>query len=664
MSEELSGRYAVSLRLVRDHARVMPMQFLPSGYFDKYLNTFRDFDAKFEKKEKCHYVPLESVKPFIDRLRSDGFIPKVSPVLAEAIHKGKVTEKSFTSDHYDWVLKEFDKRGLSLRKLQEEALRVMSQRKTFVLLDEMGVGKTIESLASIGDGAPTIVVSPAVVKQNWANEAKLWRPDLTPIQIKGRGNFRWPKKGEMLIINYDILPRAIRRGKLGYCVPEEYGSPEKGTFLVMDEVHKVKSTGAARSKAMKAIANTVRRMDGWTWGLTGTPLVNRPSELWNVFQVCGVAEEAFGSWNNFLRLFRGTKTGRWNNIEWQTPPLEDAITSIQRVSLCRTLEMAAPEMPPLTHNTVTIHVDKQCSKQCDKAMEALGKIGYSLDAVLDDAQFFKNQAPTWAELSTARKALAMAKLPTILKMVEEFEENEEPLVVASSMRGIIEALGEREGWKAIMGGVSQKKRDEYIEAFQRGDLPGLALTMTAGGIGITLHRANHILLGDSSWTPADNNQTIARIRRLGQKRPQFATWVVADHPLDQQVHECVQRKLRFIESSVEASQATTYQAKENELGTNVDITSHKAPKQGISQPRRGPVNDLERWVADSIRKLAAADEDLATVNNRLGFNRFDSPLGHSIHLRLEVGLTEAEWSRATALAKKYPNQVGEPPDTK
>jgi len=660
--ENLKKRPSISLLLKNGQARISPMGFFPSATFDKYLASFSKFSSTFEKKEKAHYIPLVEAKAYLELIRSEGFLPNVSPQLTKEIHTLGVEDSREDNQHYQWIIDDLASRELAPRPLQKEAVRIMSKRRSFLLLDEMGVGKTIEALCSIPKEAPVLCVVPAIVKINWKEECEKWRPDLSPVQLKGRNSFRWPRPREMVITNYEILPRAVRRGPLGYCIPEEFGSPEKGTVLIMDEVHKAKSTSAQRTRSLKGIKNHVKRTSGKVFGLTGTPLINHPAELWNVAQVCDVAEEAFGTWENYVRIMRGSRQGYGNSYIWQTPPMDEAITSLQRVSLRRTLEMAAPEMPPITHETVTISIDKQTKEACDKAMEALNAIGISLEDAMDDAMFTKDQDLAWKEISRARKQLSLAKMPTVMKYVDEYKEAEEPLIVMSAMRGPAEAVSKRDKWGAIMGGVSHKQRDTYVKAFQNGDLEGLGITMSAGGVGITLTRGSHILAVDSSWTPADNQQAIARIRRIGQTRPQTVVWIVADHELDRKVHHKVMLKLNFIETSVEATTSEIWKGEESSLGTNIQIKDHKEPNnRTFQQPRRGPFGETEEWAAEAIAKLAKDDEDYALINNNLGFSRVDSPVGHSLVRRLDVGLTESEWSRCVAMAKRYPAQVGEPP---
>jgi SNF2 family DNA or RNA helicase len=97
-----------------------------------------------------------------------------------------------------------------------------------------------------------------------------------------------------------------------------------------------------------------------------------------------------------------------------------------------------------------------------------------------------------------------------------------------------------------MGGVSQKRRDEAIDAFQAGKLRGIACTIQAGGVGITLTKAHHAVFIDRTFVPGDNLQAEDRVCRIGQDRGVIISDIVCDHPIDRRVHELLRKKEKLI----------------------------------------------------------------------------------------------------------------------
>jgi SNF2 family DNA or RNA helicase len=156
-------------------------------------------------------------------------------------------------------------------------------------------------------------------------------------------------------------------------------------------------------------------------------------------------------------------------------------------------------------------------------------------------------------MSLVAKALAIAKIPAMLRMVEDFEEQEEPLVVFSAHRAPIDELEKRKGWGVITGDTSPEERSRLEARFQAGDLLGIGCTIRAGGVSITLTRACNALFVDREWTPALNSQAEDRTYRIGQDRPVLITTLVADHPLDLRVTELTTDKQVLIDASVDAA---------------------------------------------------------------------------------------------------------------
>ena len=128
-----------------------------------------------------------------------------------------------------------------------------------------------------------------------------------------------------------------------------------------------------------------------------------------------------------------------------------------------------------------------------------------------------------------------------------------PLVVASAHRAPVVALGAVEGWSSILGGIPATERQRRIDAFQAGELAGLAITIGAGGVGITLTRARCMVVVDRAWTASENDQVEDRICRIGQAADTVhIVDVVADHPIDKFVAKSIARKRSLIRRDVDA----------------------------------------------------------------------------------------------------------------
>jgi hypothetical protein len=422
-------------------------------------------------------------------------------------------------------------------------------RERGLLAHSMGLGKTVQVLMALPQSASVVVVCPATLKGNWKAECERWRPDLKPTVLKGRGKFRAPEPGEVVIVNYDILPRA----------PEERGAratvPIPGCYLVVDEASLCKRGRTQRAASVRVLAQSAARC----WLLSGTPLENRPTDLWGVLRTGGLEREVFGGWMTFCQLYNATKN-KWGGYVWGSPSPE-VPERLRRVMNRLTKEEALPNLPACRYRHVPVDLEGESAL-----------IGV-LDAMVDlwDGEGQADELPPFTEFSKVREQLARAKIPAMLDIVEQYEEVGEPLVVFSDHRAPIDELGKREGWITITGDTPAESRTTIVADFQAGKYKGIALTIAAGGYGLTLTHASHVLFVDRNWRPALNAQAQDRVRRIGTKAESILiTYLVADHPLDRRVAELLDRKERLIWASIEATVTPTITAPMASAPTRVE----------------------------------------------------------------------------------------------
>jgi SNF2 family DNA or RNA helicase len=374
-------------------------------------------------------------------------------------------------------------------------------------------------------------VCPAVAKGVWARECRKWRPDLTPVILSGRGSFRLPAPGELIIINYDILPETFENVSNIILT------------LITDECHNLKGK-CAKVTRFRNIARGVIKAGGRVWGLSGSPFLNRPLELWNVLNSLGLANEAFGSFPRFCRLFNATQ-GRFG-MTWGAPSPE-VPAMLRRVMLRRTRKEVFPEMKGKRRETVPVDVDKKTRDLCDEVVKLMFEAGIDFDRCVEDVAITRVGGALFNLMSAARMALATAKIPAMLKVVEEFEENDQPLLVFSAHRNPIDVLAGREGWEVITGDVSAARRTEIENEFQAGNLKGVGATIAAGGVSITLTRAHNGLFVDRLFVPPLNSQAEDRMDRFGQTELVLIRDLVANHRLDERMTEILLEKQELLD---------------------------------------------------------------------------------------------------------------------
>jgi SNF2 family DNA or RNA helicase len=499
-------------------------------------------------ESKMNVIAPENLVPVMKKLRDAGFSLLVETEVQEMIGRMQEEKRLLWEKErarFRKLEEEWASRGLALFPFQRKGAAWLLSRRGGLLLDEPGVGKTVQAIAAVPDDAPVVVVCPSVAKGVWEREFGIWRPDFQITVLSGRNSFRWPHSKEVVIVNYDILPEVNviedEEGIVEILPMHLDASVPPKCILVADEAQELKSYKSNRSKSARIMAEAVRDQDGQSWLLTGTPILNRPPELWNLLTIAGVEKESFGNWKQFYNLFDGKEVQvNWNGetkTEWGTPKPETA-DRIRRVAIRRKKKEVNAELPEKIYQTILVDIPPMVSKLCDKEYDRVKRL------------LEKKIMPNFDELSSVRMALAQEKIPFAISWIEMMEEKEEPVLVFSAHREPVLRVGSRLGWKSIVGGMDAKEKTEVENDFQAGKLKGVALSIKAGGVAITLTNASHELFIDRLYTPGLNEQAEDRAHRKGQKKSVLITDLVANHPLDRRIHQINLEKMGIIQASI------------------------------------------------------------------------------------------------------------------
>jgi hypothetical protein len=543
--------------------------------------------------------------------------------------------------------------GKSLYPFQRTGVTWLSAQSGALLADEMGLGKTVQTVVSLPEAAPVVIICPAVAKAVWRRELAKWAGRPCTV-LSGRGAFRWPAPGEVVVVNYDILS-----------MPE--GAAPAGVVVVADEVHATKNGKAARTQRFRSICDQARAANGKVWLLTATPLLNTPPELWTILSHADLAKRAFGSWKAFECAFgaRRESVSRTVTITVWGRPDATVGASLGRVMLRRIRSEVLPDLPVKTWEQIEVDLPSKNSKEISAAWKKLVAEGYDVKLLAEGTVAFE-------KFSEVRALLAAAKVQPMLDIVGAFEENAEPLVVFSAHRAPIDALKGREGWAVITGDTSADERGRVEEAFQRGDLKGVAATIQAGGVAITLTRSARALFVDQMFTPALNSQAEDRICRIGQTRGCVISVLVANHPLDQRIAEILAEKQGLVDGSIEAGRQTnatsapvdpfvalTDEQLQAEVEAELALAKNKHTVKLIHamKPSRASRDAKERAAIRLLQAVAEHDADRASVRNGVGFSGADGEWGHKLARIAGSDLaTEAQWAAICRLAHKYRGQ--------
>lgn len=420
----------------------------------------------------------------------------------------------------------------TLYPFQKVGAAWLSRARAALLADEVGLGKTGQALAAwqeLGHPPAVAVVLPSTRRQ-WAREVGRWAPGGRVHVQEGGSGVAGLRRGELRVVGYPAL-----RGVLSYAVPA-------GTLVVLDEAQAIKDPSTQQTRGARALCAAALEGGGRVWQLTATPAYADAEQAWQVLR----ASE--------LHRALDPSLAAWSYLA----PAEQA-KRLARVMLRRRAQDEL-QLPPLRFETVVVEIGEAQADEIDRAVDEA--IARATDAAEEPLTAGEVRAALTAEevraalerlaeeddalpFATLRRLLALAKLPRVLDLVAEHEEEGAPLVVFSDHRDPVLALQRRPGWGAVLGGQTTGERDETVQRFMT-EGAGLAVTFGAGGTGLDglQRRASRALLVELPWTPAAVEQALGRLLRIGQVGGSvLVSLLVCDHWADAIVTGVVRRKL-------------------------------------------------------------------------------------------------------------------------
>jgi SWI/SNF-related matrix-associated actin-dependent regulator 1 of chromatin subfamily A len=512
-----------------------------------------------------------------------------------------------------------------LYEFQVFGVNWLSKQQYALLGDEMGLGKTIQSLVALPEKARALVVCPNGLKYNWRDEAAKWRPDYTVTVINAGDKFHAPAKGEIVIVNYENVPDFLYPPKPPVARPKSNADYEANRRVldlfrsqlrltqpelaeckvIVDEAHKVKGIDTDRGLKVRELAHLCAGL----WGLTGTPLLNKAMDLWGVLVNLGLEDRAFGdaqgkwAWANFKRGFNARKEfvrgARREVLIWGHPTPE-VPEKLRRVMLQRKRAEVLPDLPKKVYTDLLVDLN---------AVKGASAIKKELDSLWEEWEGFfgvKEKLPPFTDFSGVLEKLARGLVDPMLEYVDNCEEQDVPLVVASAHLAPLDALLGRDGWAVITGETPPEQRQEIVKAFQAGRLKGVGCSITAAGVGLTLTHASKMLFVDLDWVPANNWQMEDRICRIGQTANKCEiVRMVTDHVLVRHMHKLIAKKIALIAAAIDGK-----------AEANVPVAvANAAPVQGETEAEfQARMKRVEELQAEWERKQAEEEALHARAN--------------------------------------------------
>lgn len=417
--------------------------------------------------------------------------------------------------------------GGTLQPFQWAGVRYcLDVRRTF-LADEQGLGKTVESLATLeADNAyPAVVVCPASLKLNWQRETNRWLPHRTVTVIQP--GVAVSDEADITIVNYELVGRhhetLARRGLKA---------------LVVDESHYVKNPRAKRTQVVRKLSTAIPR-DGLVLALSGTPVLNHPEELISQLRTLGRMED-FGTGASFKREFQGAYSE--DRLHWH----------LRRKCFVRRLKAEVlPQLPAKRQVVVPVTLDNEREYRLAERDIIAWLREQPLQLGELDAKIARTlRAQRLAQLTALQRVAARGKLHAALTWIHDFLASEEPLVVFARHVDVQDAILDRfPDALHLLGRDSTEARDAAVSAFQDPNGPLLIVCATrVAAQGITLTRASNVCFIEQEWTPALHDQAEDRCHRIGQRDAVTAWYLLAANTIDETMATILARKRGIIDA--------------------------------------------------------------------------------------------------------------------
>ena len=437
-----------------------------------------------------------------------------------------------------------------LLNFQKEGLDFLIKSSGNALLaDEMGLGKTVQTLAYVStekQAFPVLIIAPLVTLNNWEMEISKFvkrksrngrvleseSPSATVIRT---GKQQDLPKTDFYIINYDLLYKRMGDlAKIGF------------KTIVCDEVHNLRSKTTQKYKAVKKLAALYTT--SFRIGLSGTPIYNHGSEIWPIVDI--LKPGLLGSFKEFCEYFC------YVNEKGKAIVLENKRASL-RNELQKHVMLRRKKSDVLKELKDKVRYKEVIASDVDYYADELNKIWERMEEEQRDAKSDLDRSLSYRRaIRSERQVAGIAKLPHVTNFVKNIMEIEESVVVFCHHKLIHKLLHENLAEfspVSIIGGQSDRERQEHITKFQNGQSKLMIAGIRAGNVGINLSRAKYVVFAELDWSPAIHRQAEDRLHRIGQKNTVFAYYLIGQSTLDDHVASVLVDKSYEIDAIMDES---------------------------------------------------------------------------------------------------------------
>lgn len=485
--------------------------------------------------------------------------------ITEAISKKEREIEALEAKKTDFNAPHPDGMSVDLFGFQRAGIAFLENLDKALLADQPGLGKTRQAIGWARNHTPVLVICPASMKEHWKREILKARPDSSVIVIKQSQLF-YHKKGcdplelnpdasvkcEWVVINYDVIGDWLA-----------WISTKPFESLIADEGHLIKNAKAQRTTNCLLLSEMIERR----LCVTGTPILNRPTEFFTLLQFIGKRTKKDFYWwrKRYCQLeekvvpiiengqYKRTEAGgvARRKIQKIIGPknYRELRAEIRPYYLRRLKKDVLNELPAKTYQNHFIEITNR-----DEYDEAEKNIVNYIASVSGWEKANKAQKAIYlSKLNTLRQLSVKGKLKATIDILKEIaqEDGDKKAIIFSNFVDGVTALQTKLGSGAVLY-TGKDAPQEAVDSFQNDHaIKWFLTTIKKGGVGLNLTAGETVIFMDLPWTPAEKEQAEDRPHRIGQKKNVNIIHVLGENTIDSMLVETLERKQSLINKYVD-----------------------------------------------------------------------------------------------------------------
>ena len=415
------------------------------------------------------------------------------------------------------------------------------QLKRFMNCDEPGLGKTLQSIATINlaDAFPCLVVCPSSLKINWLREWEKFTDKKAMIltdKVRDTWTFFFQTgMHQVFIVNYESLKKyfvqRIKKAE-GWTLRDVEFRNSINLFksVIIDESHRCKSASTQQAKFCKGICTGKE----WVIELTGTPVVNRPKDLIPQLAILDRMND-FGGYKPFV--------DRYCSGQREASNLRELNFNLWKYCMFRREKsLVLTDLPDKIRQVNTCEITNR-KEYMDAERDLIMYLQKYKDA--DDDKIAKAmRGEVMVRINILRQISARGKVRDVIEFVKDFRENGKKIILFCSLHEVVDQLKRYFPTAvSVTGRDSQDEKQRAVDAFQNNPKADIIIcSIKAAGVGLTLTASSNVAFVEFPWTYADCCQCEDRAHRIGQKDSVTCYYFLGRRTIDEKVYRRIQEK--------------------------------------------------------------------------------------------------------------------------